>query len=332
LGEESFEFNPGGTTVTLPKFAYFNGKIVPYSEARVGVLTHGFNYGTAVFGGLRAYWNEEQEQLFLFRPKEHYQRLLHSANIMCMEFDHTPDSLVELTLELLREENYRRDIYIRPLAYKADEIIGVKLHDLQDEITISAVPFDSYVPNDTNAHVTFSSWRRIDDNSIPARGKVSGAYANSALIKTDAVRAGFDEALVLTQEGHVSEGSAMNIFMLRNGNLITPPITDNILEGITRRTAIELARNELGLTIVERPIDRTEVYLSEEFFMTGTAAQIVAVTQVDHRLIGSGIMGPITSELRELYLPAVRGRLPDYLDWNVAVYSSEQIAAAQKAG
>lgn len=315
--------------MTLPKFAYFNGKIVPYSEAKVGVMTHGFNYGTAVFGGLRAYWNEEQEQLFLFRPKEHYQRLLHSANIMCMEFDHTADSLVELTLELLREENYRRDIYIRPLAYKADEIIGVKLHDLQDEITISAVPFDNYVPNDTNAHVTFSSWRRIDDNSIPARGKISGAYANSALIKTDAVKAGFDEALVLTQEGHVSEGSAMNVFMVRNGDLITPPITDNILEGITRRTAIELARNELGLTIVERPIDRTEVYLSEEFFMTGTAAQIVAVTQVDHRLIGSGRMGPITSRLRELYAKAVHGRLPDYLHWNFAVYSSEQIAAAQ---
>lgn len=315
--------------MTLPKFAYFKGKIVPYSEAKVGVMTHGFNYGTAVFGGLRAYWNEEQEQLFLFRGKEHYQRLLHSANIMCMEFDHTPDSLVELTLELLREENYRRDIYIRPLAYKADEIIGVKLHDLQDEITISAVPFDSYVPNDTNAHVTFSSWRRIDDNSIPARGKISGAYANSALIKTDAVKAGFDEALVLTQEGHVSEGSAMNIFMVRNGDLITPPITDNILEGITRRTAIELARNELGLTIVERPIDRTEVYLSEEFFMTGTAAQMVAVTQVDHRLIGTGMMGPITSELRELYSKAVRGRLPDYHHWNIAVYSPEQIAAAQ---
>lgn len=315
--------------MTLPKFAYFKGKIVPYSEAKVGVLTHGFNYGTAVFGGLRAYWNEEQEQLFLFRPKEHYQRLLHSANIMCMEFDHTPDSLVELTLELLKEENYRRDIYIRPLAYKADEIIGVKLHDLQDEITISAVPFDSYVQNDTNAHVTFSSWRRIDDNSIPARGKVSGAYANSSLIKTDAVRAGFDEALVLTQDGHVSEGSAMNIFMVRNGDLITPPITDNILEGITRRTAIELARKELGLTVVERPIDRTEVYLSEEFFMTGTAAQVVAVTQVDHRLIGSGMMGPITSKLRELYLKAVHGRLPDYLHWNLAVYSSEQIAAAQ---
>ncbi len=328
-GEESSDFNPGGSIVTLPKYAFFNGKIVPYSEAKVGVLTHGFNYGTAVFGGLRAYWNEEQEQLFLFRAQEHFQRLLHSANIMCMELEHTPDSLTELTLQLLNKENYRRDVYIRPLAYKADEIVGVKLHDLQDEITISAVPFDSYVANDTNAHVTFSSWRRIDDNMIPARGKISGAYANSALIKTDAVKAGFDEALVLTQEGHVSEGSAMNIFMMRNGTLITPPITDNILEGITRRTAIELARNELGVTVLERPIDRTEVYMSEEFFMTGTAAQIVAVTQVDHRLIGSGKMGPITTKLKDLYSQAVRGRLPDYHHWNTAVYSTERLTAAQ---
>ena len=170
---------------------------------------------------------------------------------------------------------------------------------------------------------------RSDDNTIPARGKVSGAYANSALIKTDAVKAGYDEALVLTQEGHVSEGSAMNIFMVRNGDLITPPITDNILEGITRRTAIELARNELGMTVIERTIDRTEVYMSEEFFMTGTAAQIVAVTQVDHRLIGSGMMGPITSGLRDLYSQAVRGRLPDYRHWNSALYSPEQVGATR---
>lgn len=311
--------------MSLPKYAYFRGKIVPYSEAKVGVLTHGFNYGTAVFGGIRAYWNEEEEQLYVFRVYEHFQRLLHSAKIMCMELDHTPESLTQLTLELLRKEDYRRDIYIRPLAYKADEIVGVKLHDLEDEITIAALPFDSYIANDTNAHVTFSSWRRLDDNMVPARGKVSGAYANSALIKTDAVRAGFDEALVLTQEGHVSEGSAMNIFMVRNSDLITPSITENILEGITRRTAIELARTELDLTIIERPIDRTEVYMSEELFMTGTAAQVVAVTQVDHRLIGTGRMGPITARIRELYAQIVRGRLPKYSHWNTPVYASEPV-------
>lgn len=281
--------------MNLPKYAYFKGEIVPYSQAKVGVLTHGFNYGTAVFAGLRAYWNEEQEQLYIFRPTDHFQRLLNSARVMCMDFDHNPESLTQITLELLRKEEYRRDIYIRPLAYKEDEIIGVRLHDLVDEISIAALPFDSYVANDTNAHVTFSSWRRLDDNMIPARGKVSGAYANSALIKTDAVKSGFDEALVLTQDGHVSEGSAMNVFMVRNEALITPSITENILEGITRRTAMELARQELGIQIIERPIDRTEIYMSDELFMTGTAAQIVAITQVDHRQIGTGKMGPITT-------------------------------------
>jgi len=314
--------------VNLPRYAYFKGEIVPYSEAKVSVLTHSFNYGTAVFAGVRAYWNEEQEQLFIFRSVDHFQRLLHSAKVMYMNFDYTPESLTEITLELLRKEDYRRDIYIRPLAYKADEIVGVKLHDLIDELTIAALPFDSYVSNDTNAHVTFSSWRRLDDNMIPARGKISGAYANSALIKTDAVLSGFDEALVLTQDGHVSEGSAMNVFMVRNGMLITPATTENILEGITRRTAIELARQEMGLEVIERPIDRTEIYNSEELFMTGTAAQIVAITQVDHRPIGSGKMGPIATRLRELYQQVVRGKLDKYRHWNTPVYSTEKITAA----
>ncbi|UCE00409.1 MAG: branched-chain amino acid transaminase [Chloroflexota bacterium] len=314
--------------MNLPNYAYFRGKIVPYSEAKLGVLTHGLNYGTAVFAGIRAYWNEEQEQLYIFRVKDHFKRFLHSAKIMFMDFDHSPETLTKLTLELLRKEDYRRDIYIRPLAYKADEIVGVKLHDLIDEITIAALPFSTYVANDTNAHVTFSSWRRLDDNMIPARGKVSGAYANSALIKTDAVKSGFDEALVLTQDGHVSEGSAMNVFMVRNGVLITPTITDNILEGITRRTVMELARQELGMSIVERAIDRTEVYMSEELFMTGTAAQIVAITRVDHREIGTGKMGPITSRLRDLYQQVVRGYLPNYSHWNTPVYETVKIASA----
>ena len=308
--------------MNLPNYAYFKGQIVPYSQAKVGVLTHGFNYGTAVFAGVRAYWNDEQEQLYIFRPRDHFQRLLNSAKVMCMEFDHDPGSLTQVTLELLRKEAYRRDVYIRPLAYKEDEIVGVKLHDLVDELSIAALPFDSYVANDTNAHVTFSSWRRLDDNMIPARGKVSGAYANSALIKTDAVRSGFDEALVLTEDGHVSEGSAMNFFMVRNGVLITPTITENILEGITRRTAITLAREELGVQTIERPIDRTEVYNSDELFMTGTAAQIVAITRVDHRLIGSGEMGPIATQLRQLYQQVVRGKLDKYTHWNTPVYPS----------
>ena len=303
----------------LPNFAYFEGKIVPYSEAKIGVMTHGLNYGTAVFGGIRGYWNEEEEQLFVFRPYDHYRRFLDSARILLMDFDQTPESLTQITVELLRLEGRRQDIYIRPLAYMADEIIGVKLHDLTYNLTIFSVPFQRYVSNDTNAHATISSWRRVDDNSIPARGKISGAYANSALIKTDAVRAGFDEALVLNQDGHISEGSAMNVLMVRNGALITPPVTDNILEGITRKSVIELARKELGLTVVERSIDRTEVYICEEMFMTGTAAQIIAVTRIDHRPVGNGVMGPITTQLRVLYEDILRGRNKKYEHWNVTV-------------
>jgi branched-chain amino acid aminotransferase len=313
--------------VTLPKNAYFKGKIVPYAEAKVGVLTHGLNYGTAVFGGIRAYWNQEEEQLFAFRPLEHYQRFLNSAKLMCMELGQTAEHLAQITTELLRTDGYRCDVYVRPLAYKADEMIGVKLHDLHDEFSIVAVPFERYVSNDTNAHVTFSSWRRVDDNMIPARGKISGAYANSALIKTDAVRAGFDEALVLNQDGHVSEGSAMNIFLVRAGTVITPPVTDNILEGITRRSVAELLTAELGLPVIERPIDRTEVYLSDEFFMTGTAAQVTAVTRVDHRPIGQGKMGPVAARLRELFAEVVRGRVPKYRRWNHPIYADQKPAA-----
>jgi branched-chain amino acid aminotransferase len=313
--------------VPLPSYAYFEGKIVPYSEAKVGVMTHAFNYGTAAFGGIRGYWNDTEEQLFIFRPEDHFKRLLHSGRLLCMELDYTPEQLIHITQELVRAEGYQRDIYIRPLIYKADEIIGVKLHDLEDRLTIFAVPFDRYVSNDTNAHVTVSSWRRVDDNMIPARGKISGAYVNSALIKTDAVRAGFDEALVLTQEGHISEGSAMNIFMLRDGILVTPPSTDNILEGITRRTVLELAAHELGLPILERPIDRTEVFICDELFMTGTAAQITAITRVDYRLVGNGEMGPVASQLREIFARVVRGNHPTYRHWNTPIYVKEAVSS-----
>ncbi|MBU4224903.1 MAG: branched-chain amino acid transaminase [Chloroflexi bacterium] len=303
----------------LPKHAFFQGRIVPYSEAEVGVATHALNYGTAVFGGLRGYWNEEKKKLFVFRPMDHYRRFLLSCRLLCMTVEHTPESLTQLTLELLRKDNYQQDIYIRPLAYKADETVGVRLHDLKNELTIFALPFGLYVKNDTRAHVTVSSWRRIDDNMIPARGKISGAYANSALIKTDAARAGFDEALVLTQDGHLSEGSAMNLFIVRDNVLITPPVTENILEGITRRTVIELARNELKLTIVERPIDRTEIYICDELILTGTAAQVTVATRVDHRPIGNGVMGPVGEGLRKLFEGVVRGNNPKYAHWNVAV-------------
>ena len=309
--------------MTLPKFAYFQGKIVPYSEAKVGVMTHALNYGTGAFGGVRGYWNSEQEQLYIFRPADHFRRLLNSAKLLAAEINYSVKDLVRITLELIQKEGYKEDIYIRPLIYKADEMIGVKLHGLHDELTVFAIPFSRYIEKDEGAHVTFSSWRRIDDNAIPARGKITGAYINSAFIKTDAVRSGFDEALVLTNDGHVSEGSAMNFFMMRDGILITPPITDNILEGITRRSIMTMAEQELGLPVQERSIDKTEVFLCDEAFLTGTAAQVTAVTMVDHRPIGKGVMGPITAQLRKIFDDIVRGRMPTYNEWIEPVYVTE---------
>mgnify|MGYP004002710999 FL=1 len=303
-----------------PNYAYFEGKIVPYSEAKVGVLTHSFNYGTGAFGGVRGYWNEEEEQLFNFRANDHYTRLLQSGQLLLMEFDLGPEDLTNITIDLLKKEDHHQDVYVRPLIYKSDELIGVKLHDLNADISIVSLPFSKYVSNDTNAHVTISSWRRVDDNMIPARGKIVGAYVNTALVKTDAVRAGFDEALVLNVDGHLSEGSAENLFMVKGGKLVTPAVTDNILEGITRRTIMELASVEIGIKVVERSIDRTEIYLAEEVFMTGTAAQVTAITKIDHRKIGNGEMGPIASKLRELYDSAVRGKLEKYRHWNTPVY------------
>ncbi|MEK6753493.1 MAG: branched-chain amino acid transaminase [Chloroflexota bacterium] len=303
----------------LTKHAFFEGKIVPLGEAKINIATHGFLYGTAVFGGMRAYWNEEKKRLFVFRPYDHFRRLLNSGKMMAMKIQYDEESLTQLTLDVLRTDNWKQDIYLRPTIYKSDMGIGVRLHDLKDEFCMFVMAFEKYVKNDTNAHVTFSSWRRIDDNVIPARGKVAGAYANSALIKTDANRAGFDEAIVLDQNGHVSEGSAMNIFMVRDGALVTPPVTDNILEGITRRSIIEIARNDLGIPVVERSIDRTEVFIAEEMFMTGTAAQVVAVTQIDHRPVGIGSMGPITTKLRSLFDDVVRAKHPKYHGWNLEV-------------
>lgn len=303
----------------LPKHVFFEGKIVPFDKAKVSVATHAFNYGTAVFGGLRGYWNDDKKKLYIFRPYDHYRRLLNSGRMMNMHIPYDEEGLIQLTLDLVRTEGWQTDIYIRPLIYKADLGIGVRLHDLRDELTIFSMPFQQYVKNDTNAHVTISSWRRLDDNMIPARGKVSGAYANSALIKTDAQRSGFDEALVLNQNGHISEGSAMNIFMVRDGVVITPPVTDNILEGIVRKTAMELTKNELGLPVLERSIDRTELFICDELFMTGSAAQIVAITKVDYRPVGSGEMGPVAGKIRELFADAVRAKLPKYAHWNVEV-------------
>lgn len=308
-----------------PKYAFFNGEIVPIEDAKVGVMTHAFNYGTGVFAGIRAYWNADEQQLFIFRVVDHFKRLHQSASLLRISIPHTPEELASILTDLLRKENYQTNCYIRPVAYKSTEMIGVRLHDVDDALTIFAIPFGRYVANEEGAHVCFSAWRRIDDNAIPARGKITGAYANSSLIKSDALLAGYDEAFVLNEDGHVSEVSSANLMIVRDGVVITPPIYSNILEGITRRTMMQLLRDELGIEVVERNIDRTEIYLADEIFMCGTGVQIAAVTKVEHRPVGDGKMGNITQKLRDLYFDVVTGRVEKYRDWLAPVYQKEPI-------
>jgi branched-chain amino acid aminotransferase len=302
------------------KYAFFEGRIVPIDEAKVSIMTHALNYGTGCFEGIRGYWNDTEEQLYVFKLREHYERFLRSCHIILISLPHGVDDLCNITIDLLRKEGFRENTYIRPLAYKADPGIGVRLHDLEDQFALFASPFGKYIEKEEGAKVGVSSWRRINDNAVPARAKITGAYINSALIKTDAVLNGFDEAIVLTQEGHVSEGSAENLFIVRDGRLITSPVTEDILEGITRSTLIELAAKELGIETVERHIDRTELYVAEEAFFCGTGVQIAAIAEIDHRPVGPGEIGPIVKELRELYFSVARGEREDYLDWVTPVY------------
>jgi branched-chain amino acid aminotransferase len=313
--------------MTLPRYAHFKGELVPYADAKIGVLTHALNYGTAVFGGIRGYWNPEEEELFVFRPEDHFRRFLDSAKLLNMKFDTSPPVLVNAVRELLQAEGWKQDCYIRPLAFYADEGIGVRLHDLTPAISIVSLPYGKYLEDEEGVHATISSWRRVNDNTIPPRGKIAGSYVNSALAKTDALRGGYDEAIVLNQQGHICEGSAENIFVVRNGCVVTPPFTESILEGITRKTCIELMRDALGLDVVERPIDRTELYLAEEAFFTGTGVQIAAITRVDHRAIGTGKIGPVCSRLRSLYFDVVRGRNARYRPWVMPIYKPAAVVA-----
>ena len=306
--------------MNTPKLVFFNGSIVPYENARVGVLTHALNYGTAIFGGIRGYWNDGEKQLFIFRPHDHYKRFLESAKLMRMQFPYTKEDLTNHTLDLIRRQEFRQDVYVRPLAFYSDEIIGVRLHNLTPFLAIAAMPFGRYVDKEEGAHVTVSSWTRVDDNIIPARGKIAGAYVNSAFAKSDAQLAGFDETIMLTHSGHVSEGSAENIFMIRNGVAVTPPIHDNILEGITRRTMMTLLHDEMGMEVQERSIDRSELFLADELFYCGTGVQLAAITQIDYRTIGTGTMGATTTRLRELYFSVVHGNVPKYRQWCTPVF------------
>ncbi len=305
----------------MPPYAFFRKQFMPLAEAKVGILTHALHYGTACFEGIRGNWNDEQEQLFLFRVKDHYERMLGNCRILKMSLPYSADEMCQLTVKLVEKSGYREDVYIRPLAYKSSEVVGVRLHDLEDDFLIIVVTLSAYLNADEGVRCCTSSWRRVDDTMIPARGKITGIYVNSALAKTEANEHGFDEAILLNHDGHVSEGSGENIFFVLDGKLVTPPSSDNILLGVTRDTVIQLARNELGIETLEVSVDRTELYLADEVFFTGTAAHVSPVLEIDHRLVGDGKIGKVTKELQRLYFDAIKGKNPKYLHWCTPAYS-----------
>jgi branched-chain amino acid aminotransferase len=307
--------------------AFFQGDYVPLEQAKVGVMTHAFNYGTAVFEGVRGNWNAEDEQLYLFKVREHVERIRQSAKIMRLSLRFSDEELVEIIHKTSEMNGYREDVYIRPLVYKSSEVVGVRMHNLEDDFLVFVTPFGAYLDPDAGARCMTSSWRRVDDTGIPARAKVTGIYVNSALAKTEAQLNGFDEAILLNHDGHVSEGSGENIAILRRGKIITPTPSDNILEGITLDTALEIAQNELGLEVERRSIDRSELYIADEVFMTGTAAHITPVVEVDRVPIGDGRPGPVAKRLQDRYFAAITGRVPEYRDWLTPVYSREAVGA-----
>jgi len=301
-------------------YAYLNGKILPLAEANVSIATHALQYGTGVFEGIRGYHNPDTDELFILQAQAHYERFVQSCRILRLDVGMSPAELTELTAQLLRRCGYRTDVYIRPFAFKADPVIKVKLSGLTTGLGIYVVPMGDYVATD-GLKVQVSGWRRLSDNAIPSRAKVTGSYVNAALAVDDALAAGFDEAILLNEDGHVAEASSANLFMVRRGTLITPPVTDGILEGITRNLLFELA-HERGIATQERSIDRSELYVADEIFFCGTGAQLAPVVEVDRRPVGSGTIGPIASALQSAYGRACRGQDPTRMHWLTPVFGT----------
>jgi branched-chain amino acid aminotransferase len=302
-----------------PQWAFFKGKFVPIADARISIMAQVVNYGIGAFGGIRAYWNEAGQQLYVFRIEDHIRRFLTSGKLFNATLRYSAEDLARIIVDLLRHEGYREDAYIRPLIYNATEDITPRLYDVDFDFTCFTKPMGNYI--NLQVRACTSSWRRLDDNTIPSRGKITGGYINSAFSKSEAHWNGYDEAIVLNPDGHIAEGSAMNLFIVRDGRLLTPAVTDNILEGITRRTVIQMAQADLNLEVVERTIDRSELYIADEVLFAGTGAQVAAVVEIDHRPIGSGKMGPITQKLQDAYFAVVRGKNKKYSNWLTPVYA-----------
>ncbi len=308
----------------LERLVYINGRFEKESDARIPLLTHALHYGTGVFEGIRAYYDAGTGESLLFRARDHFERMSRNVTFLNIHLPMDPDRLTELAAHLVRLNEFTTDVYLRPLAFKSAGRIGVLLPP-EDAFAILAVPMGDYLDTRKGLHCGVSSWRRVQDNSIPCRAKICGAYVNSALAAQEARDRGFDEAILLNEAGRVAEGSAMNIFLVRDGHLSTPDSSQGILEGITRDTVITLASEYLGVEAEMHGVDRAELYVADEVFLCGTAAQIAPVTRIDGRAVGRGVPGPLTLEIQRLYEKAVRGALPEHRLWVTPAHGYERV-------
>ena len=307
-------------------YAYFEGRIVPLEEAKVSIATHALQYGTGVFGGIRGYLDQDGTTINIFRLRDHFQRFTQSAGLIKVRLPLDVDGLCDLAAEMTRRNRPTSNVYFRPYAYKAGLDLGPTLGGVDDGFALYMLPLGNYYGDVAGLSVMVSSWQRISDNAIPARGKVAGTYVNSSITKDEAREYGFDDAILLNDRGKVSEGSACNLMLVRNGVLITPPVTADILEGITRRSILQLARDG-GIPVEEREVDRTELYVADELFFCGTGVQVTPITQVDKRTVGDGGMGSVTGQLQRRFFDIVQGRAPEYAHWLTRVAIEAPVAA-----
>jgi branched-chain amino acid aminotransferase len=307
-------------------YVWFNGKTVPWNDAKVHVLTHAFNYGTAAFEGIRVY--PKRDEMFIFRLSDHVKRLFNSAKIYGFEVGYSQEEIFAACVQTVKANNLHVRSYIRPLVYVAGVGVGIGFLGQPIGVAVVAVPFDTYFTHRDGVHAVVSSWRRLSEQSMPPSAKITGHYANSVLAKMNALENGYGEAILLDISGRVSEGTGENIFIVKGGRLHTPSPAAGILEGITRRSVMELAEDE-GLEVIERDIVRSELYTCEEAFFAGTAAEITPILSIDKKPVADGTPGQITRRIRSLFEKAVVGELQNHSDWVTPVYRQRQTGASR---
>ena len=298
---------------------YFNRAFRPESEATVSVRSRALNYGLGCFAGIRGYKTDDGQQVHVFRLQRHVRRLEQSARILCLRLSGSAVEIADLVVELLRRNNMRGDVYVRPIVFANSNELAPVLDPDTSETAMYCMPLGRYLSAEP-IDVCVSSWRRVRETAIPARAKATAGYLNSALARREAIDNGYAEAVLLTEDGHVSEGSAEHVFIVRDGQLISPPSTADNLDGITRQSLITLAREDLGIDFVERPVGRTELYVADEMFLCGTGAEVTPVRSVDRRPVGDGGAGPVTMRLSRHFEAVVRGRVRERRDWLTPVW------------